>query len=58
MTSASEEGKLLGKDRGNIASKEDAMSSLTNAKNLLKEGIYTGGYAEAKSNISKFSPNS
>lgn len=56
MTSASEEGKLLGKDRGNIASKEDAMSSLTNAKNLLKEGIYTGGYAEAKSNISKYSP--
>lgn len=56
LSSASEEGKLLGKDRGNIASKEDAMSSLTNAKNLLKEGIYTGGYAEAKSNISKYSP--
>ncbi len=55
MASASEEGKLLGKDRGNIASKEDAMSSLTKAKNLLKEGIYTGGYAEVKSNISKYS---
>lgn len=56
LSSASEEGKLIGKDKGNIASKEDAMSSLTNAKNLLKDGIYTGGYAEVKSNAAKYNP--
>jgi hypothetical protein len=56
MQSASEEGKLLGKDKGNIASKEDAMSSLHNAKKLLTEGIYTGGYADVEAGAAKYNP--
>ena len=56
IQSASEEGKLLGKDKGNIASKEDAMFSLQNAKKLLDEGIYTGGYADVQSGADKYNP--
>lgn len=56
MQSASEEGKLQGKDKGNIASKEDAMSSLVKAKKLLDDGIYTGGYADIQSKAAKYNP--
>jgi hypothetical protein len=39
-----------------IQGKENTISALTRAKEILKEGIYTGGMANAKMAVSKYTP--
>jgi hypothetical protein len=56
ITAANESAKLEGKDKGMVIQKQDALSSVNQALSLLDAGIYTGGYANVKSNIAKYTP--
>lgn len=47
-------GKAVGEAAGMIQGKEDALSAVKAAKDLVGKGIYTGGYAPVQEAISKY----
>ena len=55
-SSATEKGKLAGKDAGAAITRQDALSSVKRAAALLDGGIYAGGYANLKSSVAKYTP--
>lgn len=56
ISSAEQEGKVIGEKRGNIAGAQNALESVATARNLLKRGIYTGAYANVKQMAAKGIP--
>ena len=55
-SAATEKGKLVGKDSGASITRQDALTSVSRANALLDAGIYTGGYANLRSNAAKYTP--
>jgi hypothetical protein len=49
-------GKVVGEATGMIQGKEDALSAVKSARDLLSSGIYTGGYGPMQEAVAKFTP--
>lgn len=49
-------GQLTGEQVAQIQGKEDALAALKSAQELVKKGIYSGGYAPAQEFLSKYAP--
>ena len=49
-------GQLTGEQVAQIQGKEDALAALKSAQELVKKGIYSGGYAPAQEFMSKYAP--
>ena len=50
---AQEEGKKLGQDIAAMEGKRQAVESLTNARQILSQGVYTGSYANFQTELAK-----
>ena len=48
-----EEGKKLGQDLAALEGKRQAVESLTNARQILSQGVYTGSYANFQTELAK-----
>jgi hypothetical protein len=53
---ASAGGKVVGEATGMIQGKEDALSAVRSARDLLSKGIYTAGYGPMQEAVAKFTP--
>jgi hypothetical protein len=51
-----EGGKAVGKDIAQIQGKEDALTAVRSALDLVKSGIYSGGYGPMQEAVAKYTP--
>jgi hypothetical protein len=51
-----EGGKVVGKDAAQIQGKEDALTAVRSARELVKSGIYSGGYGPMQEAVAKYTP--
>lgn len=60
LQQAISQGKKLGADTGEqqalLPIKKDALTSISEAKNMLNSGIYSGGWGPTQKNIAKYTP--
>lgn len=49
-------GKIVGEAAATIQGKEDALTALKSARDIVAQGIYTGGYAPMQEALAKFTP--
>jgi hypothetical protein len=55
-SSGAEGGKAVGKDIAQIQGKEDALTAVRSALDLVKSGIYSGGYGPMQEAVAKYTP--
>lgn len=56
LSAAVKESAVLGEKRGNISGAQAGLDGVVIAKQMLKEGIYTGGYGPLKNLGAKYTP--
>lgn len=56
LKAAEGEGKAIGEERGLLPNQKEALISVQTAKQMISEGIYSGGYAKLKMGAAKFTP--